>query len=76
LIVAMMPVRFVRLLSFTSGSKPTALEILAPRIGAALRASLEVVAGTALDAADRIIAVLDPTDGELALAAFESGTGS
>ena len=51
-------------LTFTPRPKPAAPEILAPLEGAALRASLEEAAQTALDAADRIIAVLDRMDGD------------
>ena len=51
-------------LTFTPRPKPAAPEILAPLAGAALRASLEEAAQTALDAADRIIAVLDRMDGD------------
>ncbi|MCJ2097677.1 hypothetical protein, partial [Methylobacterium sp. E-046] len=51
-------------LTFTPRPKPAAPEILAPLAGAALRASLEEAAQTALDAADRIIAVLDHMDGD------------
>ena len=51
-------------LTFTPHPKPAAPEILAPLAGAALRASLEEAAQTALDAADRIIAVLDRMDGD------------
>ena len=73
-------------LTFTPRPKPAAPEILAPLAGAALRASLEEAAQTALDAADRIIAVLDRMDGdadhkdggdaEPSLAAPENATGS
>ena len=49
-------------LTFTPRPKPTAPAILEPLSGPALRASLEEVAQTALDAADRIIAVLDRMD--------------
>ena len=73
-------------LTFTPRPKPGALEILEPLAGAALRASLEEAAQTALDAADRIIAVLDRMDGdadhedggdaEPSLAAPENATGS
>ena len=51
-------------LTFTPRPKPTAPEIPEPLAGAALRASLEEAAQTALDAADRIIAVLDRMDGD------------
>ncbi|QGY03545.1 hypothetical protein MMSR116_17870 [Methylobacterium mesophilicum SR1.6/6] len=51
-------------LTFTPRPKPAAPEILEPLTGAALRASLEEAAQTALDAADRIIAVLDRMDGD------------
>ncbi|GJE13281.1 hypothetical protein FOHLNKBM_4344 [Methylobacterium longum] len=51
-------------LTFTPRPKPAAPEILEPLAGAALRASLEEAAQTALDAADRIIAVLDRMDGD------------
>ena len=51
-------------LTFTPRPKPTAPAILEPLSGPALRASLEEVAQTALDAADRIIAVLDRMDGD------------
>ena len=64
----------------------TAAPDLEPLAGAALRASLEEAAQTALDAADRIIAVLDSLDGdadledggdaEPSLAAPENATGS
>ncbi|MCJ2124778.1 hypothetical protein [Methylobacterium sp. J-077] len=50
-------------LTFTPRPKPAAPEILKPLAGPALRASLEEVAQVALDAADRIIAVLDRMDG-------------
>lgn len=50
-------------LTFTPRPKP-ANPILEPLTGAALRASLEEAAQTALDAADRIIAVLDRMDGD------------
>ena len=74
------------LLTFTPRPKPAAPDILAPLAGAALRASLEDAAQIALDAADRIIAVLDRMDGdadnedggdaEPSLAAPENATGS
>ncbi|MEE7451555.1 hypothetical protein MRF4_29380 [Methylobacterium radiotolerans] len=51
-------------LTFTPRPKPAALEALPPLSGADLRASLEEAAQTALDAADRIIAVLDRMDGD------------
>lgn len=51
-------------LTFTPRPKPAAREILPPLAGADLRASLEEAAQTALDAADRIIAVLDRMDGD------------
>ena len=51
-------------LTFTPRPKPAAPEILEPLAGTALRASLEEAAQTALDAADRIIAVLDRMDGD------------
>ncbi|WCS28886.1 hypothetical protein LOK46_32360 (plasmid) [Methylobacterium sp. NMS14P] len=51
-------------LTFTPRPKPTASEALPPLAGADLRASLEEAAQTALDAADRIIAVLDRMDGD------------
>ncbi|MCJ2102392.1 hypothetical protein [Methylobacterium sp. E-046] len=73
-------------LTFTPRPKPAAPQILEPLAGAALRASLEEAAQTALDAADRIIAVLDRMDGdadhedggdaEPSLAAPENTTGS
>ncbi|MCJ2019966.1 hypothetical protein MKK84_21460 [Methylobacterium sp. E-065] len=73
-------------LTFTPRPKPVAPEILAPIAGPALRASLEEAAQIALDAADRIIAVLDHMDGcpdhedsgdaEPSLAAPENATGS
>ncbi|KAA0122831.1 hypothetical protein CIW48_15420 [Methylobacterium sp. P1-11] len=50
-------------LQFTPRPKRTAPEALPPLAGAELRASLEEAAQTALDAADRIIAVLDRMDG-------------
>ena len=72
-------------LTFTLRPKPTAPD-LGSLAGAALRASLEEAAQTALDAADRIIAVLDRMDGdtddedggdaEPSLAAPENATGS
>ena len=73
-------------LTFTPRPKPAAPEILEPLAGLALRASLEEAAQTALDAADRIIAVLDRMDGdadqedggdaEPSLAAPKNATGS
>ncbi|SFM92771.1 hypothetical protein [Methylobacterium pseudosasicola] len=73
-------------LTFTPRPKPAAPEIPEPLAGAALRASLEAAAQVALDAADRIIAVLDRMDGdtdledgadaEPSLAAPENHTGS
>jgi hypothetical protein len=73
-------------LTFTPRPKPAAPEALQPLSGADLRASLEAAAQTALDAADRIIAVLDRMDGdadheetgdaEPSLAAPENVTGS
>lgn len=51
-------------LTFTPRPKLTAPEVPEPLAGAALRASLEEAAQTALDAADRIIAVLDRMDGD------------
>ncbi|MCJ2093139.1 hypothetical protein MKK67_11615 [Methylobacterium sp. J-072] len=73
-------------LTFTPRPKPAAVEIPAPLAGADLRASLEEAAQVALDAADRIIAVLDRMDGdpdleegadaEPSLAAPENHTGS
>jgi hypothetical protein len=72
--------------TFTPRPKPTAPEIPLPLSGADLRASLEEAAQTALDAADRIIAVLDRLDGdadhedngdaEPSLAAPENNEGS
>ena len=72
-------------LTFTLRPKPTTPD-LGPLAGAALRASLEEAAQTALNAADRIIAVLDRMDGdadhedggdaEPLLAAPENATGS
>ena len=73
-------------LTFTPRPKPAAPEIPEPLAGAALRASLEEAAQTALDAADRIIAVLNRMDGdadhedsgdeEPSLAAPENAAGS
>ena len=51
-------------LTFTPRPKPAAAEALKPLAGPALRASLEEAAQIALDAADRIIAVLDRMDGD------------
>ena len=51
-------------LTFTPRPKPAAPNPSEPLAGAALRASLEEAAQTALDAADRIIAVLDRMDGD------------
>ena len=51
-------------LTFTPRPKLVAPAILAPLTGPTLRASLEEAAQTALDAADRIIAVLDRMDGD------------
>ncbi|MCJ2072450.1 hypothetical protein MKK75_27280, partial [Methylobacterium sp. J-030] len=51
-------------LTFTPRPKPAAPILPEPLAGAALRASLEEAAQTALDAADRIIAVLDRMDGD------------
>ncbi|MGT2488604.1 hypothetical protein ACU4GA_27185 [Methylobacterium oryzae CBMB20] len=51
-------------LTFTPRPRRTAPEALPPLAGAELRASLEEAAQTALDAADRIIAVLDRLDGD------------
>ena len=73
-------------LQFTPRPKPFAPAIPAPLSGPALRAGLEEAAQVALDAADRIIAVLDRMDGdtdledgadaEPSLAAPENATGS
>ena len=73
-------------LTFTPRPKPAALEAPEPLVGGTLRASLEEAAQVALDAADRIIAVLDRMDGdtdledgadaEPSLAAPENHTGS
>ena len=73
-------------LTFTPRPKPAAPETLEPLVGATLRASLEEAAQVALDAANRIIAVLDRMDGdtdiedsadaEPSLAAPENHTGS
>ena len=51
-------------LTFTPRPKPVAPAIPAPLTGPTLRASLEEAAQVALDAADRIIAVLDGMDGD------------
>lgn len=51
-------------LTFTPRPKPAARKAPEPLAGSALRASLEEAAQTALDAADRIIAVLDRMDGD------------
>ncbi|MCJ2121019.1 hypothetical protein [Methylobacterium sp. J-077] len=51
-------------LTFILRPKPVAPEVLEPLTGPALRASLEEAAQVALDAADRIIAVLDRMDGD------------
>ncbi|WP_267428184.1 hypothetical protein [Methylobacterium sp. GC_Met_2] len=51
-------------LTFTQRPKPVAPPTPVPLAGFALRASLEEAAQTALDAADRIIAVLDLMDGD------------
>ena len=50
-------------LTFTPGPKPAAPEIPEPLSEAELRVHLEDAAQTALDAADRIIAVLNRIDG-------------
>ncbi|WP_267427803.1 hypothetical protein [Methylobacterium sp. GC_Met_2] len=73
-------------LTFTPRPKPATPEALEPLAGPALRASLEEAAQTALDAADRIIAVLDSMNGdaddedgadnEPSLAAPENASGS
>ena len=73
-------------LTFTPRPKPVTPKILGPLAGPELRASLEEAAQTALDAADRIIALLDRIDGdtdledggdaEPSLAAPENTTGS
>ncbi|MGU3663175.1 hypothetical protein ACLBX9_03120 [Methylobacterium sp. A49B] len=73
-------------LTFTPRPKPAAPILPEPLARPALRASLEEAAQTALDAADRIIAVLDRMDGdadhedggddEPSLAAPENTTGS
>jgi hypothetical protein len=51
-------------LTFIPRPKPAAPEAPKPLVRADLRASLEEAAQTALDAADRIIAVLDQMDGD------------
>ncbi|MDP4006883.1 hypothetical protein [Methylobacterium sp. NEAU K] len=51
-------------LTFTPRPKPAAPEDMEPLAGPALRASLEEAAQTALDAADRIITVLNRLDGD------------
>lgn len=51
-------------LTFSPRPKPAAPAVRAALSGADLRASLEEAAQTALDAADRIIAVLDLMDGD------------
>ncbi|MCJ2097455.1 hypothetical protein [Methylobacterium sp. E-046] len=51
-------------LTFTPRPKPAAPILPEPLAGAALRASLEEAAQIAVDAADRIIAVLDSLDGD------------
>lgn len=73
-------------LTFTPRPKPAAPVVLEPLVGGSLRASLEEAAQVALDAADRIIAVLDRMDGDIdledggdaepTLAAPENYTGS
>lgn len=73
-------------LTFTPRPKPVAPEALEPRAGPTLLASLEEAAQVALDAADRIIAVLDRmerdtdledgADAEPSPAAPENHTGS
>lgn len=73
-------------LTFTPRPKPAAPEAPEPLAGADLRASLEAAAQVALDAADRIIAVLkvritvhaieNGADAEPSLAAPENYTGS
>lgn len=60
-------------LTFTPRPKPAAPDIPEPLSGADLRASLEKAAQVALDAADRIIAVLDRMDGD---AVHEDGGGA
>jgi hypothetical protein len=51
-------------LTFTPRPKPSAPEASEPLTGPEIRASLEAAAQVALDAADRIIAVLDRLDGD------------
>ncbi|TXN52402.1 hypothetical protein [Methylobacterium sp. WL2] len=51
-------------LTFTPRPKPAPPIALEPLVGGGLRASLEEAAQVALDAADRIIAVLDRMDGD------------
>ncbi|MHC2109073.1 hypothetical protein [Methylobacterium sp. CM6246] len=73
-------------LTFTPRPKPVIAVALEPLAGGALRASLEEATQVALDAADRIIAVLDRmdddtnledgADAEPSLAAPENHTGS
>ena len=73
-------------LTFTPRPKPAAPVVLGPLAAGDLRASLEEAAQVALDAADRIIAVLNRMDGdsdleeaadaEPSLAAPENHTGS
>ena len=73
-------------LTFTPRPKPAAPVALEPLAAGGLRASREEAAQVALDAADRIIAVLDRMDGdtdledgadaEPSLAAPENATGS
>ena len=73
-------------LTFTPRPKPAAPEIPEPLAGDALRASLEEAAQVALDAAERLIGILDSMDGdtdledgadaEPSLAAPENHTGS
>ncbi|EIZ81914.1 hypothetical protein WYO_5502 [Methylobacterium sp. GXF4] len=73
-------------LTFTPRPKPSAPEASEPLTGPEIRASLEAAAQVALDAADRIIAVLDRMDGdpdfengvdaEPSLAVAENYTGS
>ncbi|MHC2109278.1 hypothetical protein [Methylobacterium sp. CM6246] len=73
-------------LAFTPRLKSAAPETLEPLTGPEIRASLEEAAQVALDAADRIIGVLDRMDGdtdledgadaEPSLAAPENHTGS
>jgi hypothetical protein len=65
-------------LTFTPRPKPAAPVVLGPRAAGDFRASLEEAAQVALDAADRIISVLDRMDGdtEPSLAATENHAGS